>query len=312
MHSPHRDIVFLGPQSPRPTVQSLLGPQERVLCMISAGWREREGELDELKRLEGMAGREVLDLALYRRVDDAFGLDTELFEAHRRRQNRLKEAQRLYRLRLGHALRAARELFASDDGDLLASERRAAMAALRALDAHHLRRIRRIHDSFEKEWQPAARPAIAAHAAELAALVARASAVLVAGGHVGVLLSRMRLLGVPALLGDTPVIAWSAGAMALAERVVLFHDHPPQGAGDPEVLDAGFALVRGVVPLPHAAVRLRLDDARRVALFARRFAPSLCLPLEPGTMLRWRNGALAEAQAATRLQYRGKVRELAA
>jgi len=312
MQSSHRDISLLGPQSPRPTVQSMLGEEERSLCLISAGWREREGELDELERLEGMAGREVVDLALYRRLDDAFARDAELFEAHRARQTRLKEAQRLYRLRLGHALRAARELFASEDGELLAAERRAAMAALRALDAHHLRRIRRIHDSFEKEWQPAARPAIAGHAAELADLIARASTILIAGGHVGVLLSRMRLLGVPALLGETRLIAWSAGAMALTERVVLFHDHPPQGAGDPEVLDAGFALVRGVVPLPHAAMRLRLDDTRRVALFARRFAPSACLPLEPGTVLRWHDGVLAESQAATRLNYRGKLRELAA
>ncbi|MGH8496321.1 MAG: hypothetical protein ACREVN_09315 [Gammaproteobacteria bacterium] len=312
MLSPDSDITFLGPQSRQPTVHTVLGADDAPVCVISAGWREREGELEELERLEGMAGRQVEDLRLYRRIDDAFSRDRELFAAHRQRQTRLKQAQRLYRLRLGHALRAARELFASDDGDLLAAERRSAMAALRTLDRHHLRRIRRIHEAFAQRWRPAERDAIAAHVAELKAAIERSSAVLIAGGHVGVLLSRMRLLGVPGLITGRRVVAWSAGAMALAERVVLFHDHPPQGAGDPEVLDAGFGLVRGVVALPHAHARLRLDDERRVALFARRFAPSLCLALEPHTLLRWRNGELVEAQSAGRLHRKGSVQSLAA
>lgn len=312
MNPPHSDITFLGPQSQQPIVQTVLSADDALVSVISAGWREREGELEELERLEGMAGRQVEDLRLYRRVDDVFSRDRELFAAHRQRQTRLKEAQRLYRLRLGHALRAARELFASDDGALLAAERRSAMAALRALDRHHLRRIRRIHEAFEQTWRPADRESIAPHAAELTTLIERSSAVLIAGGHVGVLLSRMRLLGVPALLAGKRLVAWSAGAMALAERVVLFHDHPPQGAGDPEVLDAGFGLVRGVVPLPHARARLRLDDPRRISLFARRFAPSLCLALESQTLLRWQEGSLVEARVAGRLHPRGSLQSLAA
>jgi hypothetical protein len=42
-------------------------------------------------------------------------------------------------------------------------------------------------------------------------------------------------------------------------------------------------VVRDVVLLPHAKARLLLDDAPRMAVFARRFAPARCLPLEAGT-----------------------------
>jgi hypothetical protein len=83
----------------------------------------------------------------------------------------------------------------------------------------------------------------------------------------------------------TPVIAWSAGAMALADRIVLFHDRAPQGPGHPEVYGAGLGLVHNLVLLPHARARLLLDDHPRMAVFARRFAPAQCVLLETGTRI---------------------------
>ena len=77
-----------------------------------------------------------------------------------------------------------------------------------------------------------------------------------------------------------PVIAWSAGAMALTDRIVLFHDRAPQGPGHPEVYGSGLSVLRDVVLLPHARARLLLDDAPRMAVFARRFAPARCVLLE--------------------------------
>ncbi|CAN5210716.1 hypothetical protein BH24PSE2_BH24PSE2_02210 [soil metagenome] len=291
-------------------MQDLLGPDERLVSLISAGWREREGELEELEQLEGMPARQVVDLRLYRRVDELFSSDPELLAAHRERQNYLRQAQRLYRLRLRHALRALEELFTRADGNLLVAERRSAMAALRTLDRHHLRRVGRIHEAFEQAWRPGERSAVSSHRAELAAILDQSSAVLIAGGHVGVLLTRMRLLGLPGLLAGKRIIAWSAGAMALTTRVVLFHDHPPQGPGDPEVLDAGFGLVRDVIALPHASRRLRLGDARRTSLFARRFAPALCVALDPGALLRWQAGLLVDLREAARLHSSGMVERM--
>jgi hypothetical protein len=99
-----------------------------------------------------------------------------------------------------------------------------------------------------------------------------------------VLADTLHLFNVAAAL-RSPVIAWSAGAMALAERIVLFHDRAPQGPGHPEVYGNGLSVLRGMVPLPHARARLLLDDAPRMAVFARRFAPARCVPLENGTRI---------------------------
>jgi len=107
---------------------------------------------------------------------------------------------------------------------------------------------------------------------------------VVAGGHVGVLADVLHLFNVAASLGS-PVIAWSAGAMALAERIVLFHDRSAHGPGHPEMYGSGLSVLRGVVPLPHARARLLLDDAPRMAVFARRFAPARCVLLENGTRI---------------------------
>jgi len=84
---------------------------------------------------------------------------------------------------------------------------------------------------------------------------------------------------------DSPVIAWSAGAMALTDRIVLFGDRSAHGPGHPEVYGSGLSVVRDVVLLPHARARLLLDDAPRMAVFAQRFAPASCVLLEAGTRL---------------------------
>ena len=100
----------------------------------------------------------------------------------------------------------------------------------------------------------------------------------------GVLADVLHLFNVAAAL-RSPVIAWSAGAMALAERIVLFHDRAPQGPGHPEVYASGLSVLRGIVPLPHARARLLLDDRPRMAVFASRFAPARCVLLESGTRM---------------------------
>jgi hypothetical protein len=123
---------------------------------------------------------------------------------------------------------------------------------------------------------------IAGHRADVAGLLAGAAAVVVAGGHVGVLADALHLFNIAASL-RSPVIAWSAGAMALTDRIVLFNDRAPQGPGHPEVYCSGLSVLRNVVALPHASARLRLGDAPRMAVFARRFAPARCVLLENRT-----------------------------
>ena len=92
---------------------------------------------------------------------------------------------------------------------------------------------------------------------------------------------------------DLPIIAWSGGAMAFADQIVFFHDSPPQGPGDAEVLRAGMGLFHDVLPLPDANTRLNLDDRARVELFARRFDRCHCVIFDERTILERKHGDLA-------------------
>ena len=123
---------------------------------------------------------------------------------------------------------------------------------------------------------------VARHRAEVTDVLTSASALVVAGGHVGVLLHVLRLFAVPA---PAVVIAWSAGAMALTERVLLFHDRAPHHPSHAEFLDHGLGWLRGCVLLPHARRRLRTDDSVRMAELAFRAAPARCVILDDGVRL---------------------------
>jgi hypothetical protein len=102
------------------------------------------------------------------------------------------------------------------------------------------------------------------------------------GGHVGVLLHVLPLF---AVTRPPVVVAWSAGAMALTERVLLFHDRAPHGPAHAEFAGRGLGWLTGVVLLPHARRRLRTEDPARMAELAVRAAPARCVVLDDGTRL---------------------------
>jgi hypothetical protein len=280
-----KKVVLLGPQRLTPTVieaRKEMGLRGRT-ATVTAGWQEREGEDAELD--EALSAKTV-NLALYHRAEDVFRRDPELSAAYKKRQQRLREMQDLYRFRLEHALEAASVIGRwKADPALVFETRNAAIEEVRRLDAEHLDRCRAVHGEFETRWHPAERDAVARHRSEIAARVEGSEAVAIAGGHVAVLLNRLRVFDVAKLLRGKIVFAWSAGAMALAERVVLFHDHPPQGPGAAEVLDAGLGLCPRVVPLPHWRRRLRVEDRAAVSLMATRFAPAACMAMDDGARM---------------------------
>jgi cyanophycinase-like exopeptidase len=150
---------------------------------------------------------------------------------------------------------------------------------------------------------------VAEHRDQLADRLRRVSALLIAGGHVAVLLNRLRLFGVLDLAHGLPVVAWSAGAMVLTERILLFHDSPPQGAGNAEMLDVGLGRCDGIVALPHASSRLRLDDPVRVATLARRVAPAVAVALDPGARVDAEGSRWRPAPGTRALLPSGDVRE---
>jgi peptidase E len=141
--------------------------------------------------------------------------------------------------------------------------------------------------------------------------VEQAGLVLIAGGHVAVLLNRIRLFRLGELLAQKPVIAWSAGAMALSDRIVLFHQKAPQGKSDAEVLDAGLGIVRQRVLLPHARTRLDWNNRKRLALFCRRFAPASCCTLDNGSMIRLQDNRVVSATGSSVLTRTGRSKVLA-
>ena len=281
-------LVLLGPRGGglalRDVVRELeaggaLSPGARIAA-ITAGWRDREaneGLIDP-----GLANR-VVDLELYRRSDRIAEADAELARAHRETRDRLRSLRRAYNLRLHGLVEAHRRLAElRGDASVLRAERGEALEAIRRLDARHLARVIEIRSEFERRLTPPERDAVRSQRREVHARLEGAEAIVLEGGHVGNLLSRLRLFGGRKLLGGRVVIGRSAGAMVLTERVVLFHDRPPWGAGNPEVFDAGLGIAEGLVALPHASARLALDDRTRGARLAARFSPDSCVLLDPG------------------------------
>lgn len=298
-------VLILGPQLRTPNLARSLAAVGMAgpIAAITAGWQEREGEL---AALEEHLAQPVQDLRLYARAETMFAADPELHAAYRGRQAALREAQDLYRLQLDHAKAAARELaHITPDTPALRRARAGAIAALRRLDARHLATIEAEYRRFETAWRPLARPALVKQRTEIEATAARAATVLVAGGHVAVLVNRLRLFGLGPLLHGKAIAAWSAGAMALTSRVLLFHDRPPQGAGNAELLDRGLALLKDAVFLPHAASRIALDDPVRTSILARRLAPAHAYTLDDGDWLVFRDGRLLAGSGSRRLTRTG-------
>jgi len=305
-----RPVVLLGPQRSDPTLKQAvdsLGIHGRVAA-VTAGWEEREAEDQEMRDHLGVR---VVNLKVYERAEDVYQRDPELFAAMRDRHDHLRKLQELYRLQLAHALAAGRELLrrGTPEGfeELMGPAVDEAIEAVRELDRRHAAHIAEIHAQFDQRWRPLERDSVVRHRTELKAQLVGCEALCVAGGHVTILLNRLRLLGLLELVGDLPIIAWSAGAMVLSPRIVLFHDSPPQGFGNPEVLEAGLGAFPGVVALPHADKRLHLSDPARVAIFARRFVPDLCAVLVKGARLDWDGQRWSGTNGTRRLGEHGEL-----
>lgn len=285
-------VLVLGPQRPTPNLRGHLdrcvppGP----VALITAGWRHDE---DEVGPLLQHLGREVHHLRLYAIMEAILQDHHELAAAYRARQDRILAYKEVYRISLRATLDAVRELrrHAHRDPELYQPDLDDAFEAMRQIDVRLLRRLHEIHELHPDVAEPYLRhPAVRRARAQIIAELEASRGLLLAGGHVGVLRNRLRFFGLHHLITElpereVPVIAWSAGAMVLTRKVVLFYDDPPHGHGEAEVLGEGFGLLRHVVLLPHARLRLDLQDDERVGIFAGRFAPKTCVGIEPGAAL---------------------------
>lgn len=279
-----RAITILGPQR-RPTLDQVVPTLEpgAPIAMVTAGWQEREPDDAELDTLLGGRG---VGLGLHARWLDVLERDREFARAELEHRAVLDELQLLYLAQLDHALRALYTVAqrAADrprSRDVALAD---AMAVVRLVDDQHVTRVAAAHADFWSAWRPEERPIIAEHRDQVRMLLNSAAGLVVAGGHVGVLVRVLHLFRVAPFVPAT-VVAWSAGAMALTERVVLFHDRAPQGPAHAEIFDEGIGFVGGAVLLPHARRRLRVEDATRMAVLAKRFSPATCVVLDDGVRI---------------------------
>ncbi len=303
--------LLLGPQRPVTNLgQAILdaGLPDGPVAVIAAGWQEAEGDIDDVA---AAAGRQVVNLELYRRADEVFAGAPELQAAYRERQERLQELQRLYAQRLRQTMASARQMLrASGSAALVGPAQRHAIAQLRALDRHHMQRLQVLHAEFDAAFDIRSNALLVHHATEIAAQLAEVQSAVITGGNVAVLLNRLQLFDVGSLLVSKHLVAWSAGAMALAERVVLFHDNAPQGRRNPEIFGPGLGLVPHHVLLPDAKRRLRSGDRIRLALFSRRFAPAACITLDSGSVLRFEGDNIVMAHDARQIAANGRLRRV--
>ncbi len=223
------DVTVLGPQ--RRTTATRTAVAELIptgtVATINAGWRERESADAELGEVLG--GR-MVNLRLYQRWQDLMAADPEYAAAERRPDRAVGGA--------AGGVRAAGVPRGGGPRTRSTVGTRCRPSGPRpwptgsglcaTLDTWHLAEVAASRQQFYAATPIGERESVRAHRRELAELVDDSSGLVITGGHVGVLLHLLHVFGLVAMIKQ-PVITWSAGAMALSDRVVLFGDPPPGG-----------------------------------------------------------------------------------
>ncbi|MEO7754520.1 MAG: Type 1 glutamine amidotransferase-like domain-containing protein [Terracoccus sp.] len=298
--------ILLGPQRFTTTVGAILRGLELdgPVAVINSGWEEREAEDAELSSSLEDSGR---NLTLHYRMLDVLSKDDHFAACALDFRDRQDELRAFYGIRLQSAVDAveavAHRTSLHTTGEV-AEE--AAVAAVRDVDAWYAGELATLHAALDAAAPREESGPIGWHRGEINAIIDDSAAVVVAGGNVRTLLRTLHVFDVR-LPADKPVVAWSAGAMALTDQVVLFHDFTPQGVTAAEVHDVGLGRVSGVIALPHAKRRLRLDDKPRMALMARRFPDRDLVLLDDGAVVRVPEGSSGAPAGARVLDQRGTV-----
>lgn len=291
------DVLLLGPLRPGSLEAATRGRQGPV-ALIAAAVRDDPSYVAEWS---DQLPDPVQDLGLYRRFRDVADRVPELRRAWHERSEIVHEYNLLYRRRNRHAHAAIEELWrvSHQQGDphgRIARELDDAIQALRRLDRHHLRGVLAAERAAQDDLRLHSHPVVVPHREELLQALERCAGVVLCGGHVMRLRNRLRFFGLDTALAGCRrrgawMLGWSAGAMLLTRRLVLFHDDPPQGHIPPEVFDGGLDVAPELVVLPDASRRLHLDDPRRVGVLSRRFAPETVLGLDPGAIVAVSDGS---------------------
>ena len=273
--------VLLGPQRFRTTVGAVIRTvaPEGTVATVTAGWQDRESDTRELDAtLEGR-GRH---LNLYARLGDMLDSDQRFAAAALAFRDAVDELAEIYSFRLQWALDSVYTVQRRTvRPDLAALALADGVRVVQSIDQWYLDAFDQLRGEFWSAAPPEQSEPLQRHRAEVAEAIGQASAVAIAGGHVGQLLRCLKLFDVnPA--PEQPVVAWSAGAMSLTDRVVLYHDRGPSGVVGSEIWDRGLGRAPRIVAMPHARRRLQMDDPMLLRVLARRFGDARCLLLDDG------------------------------
>jgi hypothetical protein len=273
--------VLLGPQRFRTTFGAAIRTvaPEGTIATVTAGWRDLESDTGELDASLAGRGRH---LHLYGRLIDVLDSDQRFNKAALAHRDAVDELAGIYSLRLQRALDSVYTVQRRTvRTDVAASAETDGVRVVQSIDQWYLGALDQLHGELRAAAPPSESEPIQRHRAEVAEAIGEASAIAIAGGHVGLLLRCLKLFEVN-LPPQLPVVAWSAGAMSLTERVVLYHDRGPSGVVGSEVWDRGLGRVPRIVAMPHARRRLYLDDPMVLRVLARRFGDARCLLLDDG------------------------------
>ncbi|HNC96903.1 MAG TPA: hypothetical protein PKW90_12315 [Myxococcota bacterium] len=302
-------ITIIGPERPDPVLPQLLkrdgirGP----VALISAGWRQDEARDEPLRAALGVT---VHNLGVYRAFQEVERHAPELARAYTKKQAELQKLRQGYHDAIVAGLAGCMKLY-SNKRDLECPWFKQAVAHLRDVDALWLAEADRLHQGFEEEVHPFRHRLVRAEIARIADILRGCEAVLIAGGHVGVLRNRMFFFGLDRILRNQRIYAWSGGAMVLCDRILLYHDFTPYGVGTAEVLDRGMGLVPGLWLLAHARQRLNMANHDALAVMVARLGPQRVIGLENGAILEGSNcESRGRAESAFEFQKDGSVRDL--
>jgi hypothetical protein len=273
--------VLLGPQRFRTTAGSAVRAvaPEGPVATVTSGWQDRESNTTELDEVLGGRGRH---LNLYGRLTDVLNTDQRFAEVAQAHKEAVEELAGLYSIRLQRALDSAYVVQRRTvRPDLAAAALADGVRVVRSIDHWYLDTVDQLHGELWRSDAAARSEPILQHRAEVAELVADAAALAVAGGHVRALLRTLQVFDVR-LPSTLPVVAWSAGAMVITDQVVLYNDRGPSGVVGSEVWDRGLGRASGIVAMPHARRRLRMDDPMILRVLVRRFGQARCLLLDDG------------------------------
>jgi hypothetical protein len=281
-------VLLLGPQRPHPNLPAALAAHgiRGPVAVLTAGWRHDEPGVEALARA---IPNPLVHLPIYRWFDEILAEAPGFQAAYSARQERIRAYKLAYQDQLRcHMQQVSRmQARAAADPVLYGPELDYAVHQLEKLDERALERMNALRDAHPEAAAPWDAPAVRLRHDELKRALGGCEAVLIAGGHVGVLRNRLYTFGLDALLPaylahGGAVVGWSAGAMALAERIYLYYDDPPEGPAETEILDTGLGVAPGLVALPHARLRLRFDDPVRMARLGRRLGPLTGVAMENG------------------------------